>query len=88
MASGGDPDRPQYWDQITPENEGKWAAVEGTRNNYNWDGVEAVYDFAKENNIPFKQYTFIWGAGVVSWISSLDPSVQAAEIEEWIRDLA
>src|SRR5690625_5150678 len=26
----------QYWDQITPENEGKWGSVEGSRDNYNW----------------------------------------------------
>jgi len=25
----------QYWDQITPENEGKWGSVEGTRDQYN-----------------------------------------------------
>ncbi|HMY38592.1 MAG TPA: hypothetical protein PK011_04635, partial [Marinagarivorans sp.] len=26
----------QYWQQITPENEGTWASVEGTRDTYNW----------------------------------------------------
>jgi GH35 family endo-1,4-beta-xylanase len=80
------PDFLQYWDQITPENEGKWASIERTRDSYNWNAVETIYDFAKEHNLPFKQHTFIWGAGVVGWISSLDPPAQAAEIEEWMRD--
>ena len=76
----------QYWDQITPENEGKWASVEATRDVYNWSGVDRVYNFAMQNHIPFKEHTFVWGNQAPSWISSLSPSEQAAEIEEWIRD--
>jgi arabinoxylan arabinofuranohydrolase len=76
----------QYWDQITPENEGKWASVEGTRDVYNWSGVDRAYNFAKQNNIPFKQHTFVWGNQSPGWINSLSASEQAAEIEEWIRD--
>jgi GH35 family endo-1,4-beta-xylanase len=76
----------QYWDQITPENEGKWASVEATRDVYNWSGVDRVYNFAMQNHIPFKQHAFVWGNQSPSWINSLSPSEQAAEIEEWIRD--
>jgi GH35 family endo-1,4-beta-xylanase len=76
----------RYWDQITPENEGKWASVEGTRDVYNWSGLDRAYNFALANNIPFKQHTFIWGNQSPGWINNLSPSEQAAEIEEWIRD--
>jgi GH35 family endo-1,4-beta-xylanase len=76
----------QYWDQITPENEGKWASVEGTRDVYNWSGLDRAYNFAKQNNIPFKQHTFVWGNQSPGWINGLSPTEQAAEIEEWIRD--
>jgi GH35 family endo-1,4-beta-xylanase len=76
----------QYWDQITPENEGKWGTVEPTRDVYNWSGLDRAYNYAMQNNIPFKQHTFIWGAQAPSWINSLSASEQAAEIEEWIRD--
>jgi GH35 family endo-1,4-beta-xylanase len=76
----------RYWDQITPENEGKWASVEGTRDVYNWSGLDRAYNFAKQNNIPFKQHTFVWGNQSPGWINNLSPSEQAAEIEEWIRD--
>lgn len=76
----------RYWDQITPENEGKWASVEGTRDVYNWSGLDRAYNYAMANNIPFKQHTFIWGNQSPGWINSLSPAEQAAEIEEWIRD--
>lgn len=76
----------QYWDQITPENEGKWASVEATRDVYNWSGLDRAYNYAMANNIPFKQHTFIWGNQSPGWINSLSAAEQAAEIEEWIRD--
>jgi GH35 family endo-1,4-beta-xylanase len=76
----------QFWDQITPENEGKWGSVEGTRDVYNWSGLDAAYNFAMQNNIPFKQHTFIWGNQAPGWIHNLSPAEKAAEIEEWIRD--
>ncbi len=74
----------QYWDQITPENEGKWASVEGFRDNMNWSNLQPIYDFAVQNNIPFKQHTFVWGSQYPNWIDGLSASEQAAEIEEWI----
>lgn len=76
----------QYWDQLTPENEGKWGTVEATRDVYNWSGLDQAYNYAMANNIPFKQHTFVWGNQAPGWIHSLSASEQAAEIEEWIRD--
>ncbi|HEX7476586.1 MAG TPA: endo-1,4-beta-xylanase [Polyangiales bacterium] len=74
-----------YWDQITPENEGKWGSVEGVRNQMNWAGLDAVHDYAKQHNIPFKQHNFVWGAQQPNWISGLSQADQRAEVEEWIR---
>lgn len=75
-----------YWDQITPENEGKWRTVEYTRDVYNWGGIDRAYNFAKQNGIPFKQHTFVWGQQFPDWIDKISPTEQAEEIEEWIRD--
>jgi endo-1,4-beta-xylanase len=74
-----------YWDQITPENEGKWGSVEGTRNQMNWSGLDRIHDYAKQHNIPFKQHNFVWGAQQPSWIAGLSQAEQRAEVEEWIR---
>jgi endo-1,4-beta-xylanase len=74
-----------YWDQITPENEGKWGSVEGTRNQMNWAGVDAAHKYAKDNGFPFKQHTFVWGSQQPNWLGGLSPAEQKAEVEEWIR---
>lgn len=76
----------QYWDQITPENEGKWGSVEGNRDQYNWGPVDRIYDYARQHGIPVKAHTLVWGSQAPGWINNLGASEQAAEIEEWIRD--
>jgi endo-1,4-beta-xylanase len=73
------------WNQITPENEGKWSSVEGTRNQMNWSGVDRVHDYAKQHGILFKQHTFVWGSQQPSWIAGLPAAQQRTEVEEWIR---
>lgn len=76
----------RYWNQITPENEGKWGSVEGTRDVYNWAPLDRIYAYARQNGIPVKAHTFVWGAQSPSWINNLSATETAAEIEEWIRD--
>jgi endo-1,4-beta-xylanase len=74
-----------YWDQLTPENEGKWGSVEGTRNQMNWSGLDRAHDYAKAHGIPFKQHTLVWGSQQPSWLGTLSQAEQKAEVEEWIR---
>jgi len=74
-----------YWDQLTPENAGKWGSVEGTRDRMNWSGLDAMYKYAKDHNLPFKQHNFIWGSQQPSWIGGLSQADQRAQVEEWIR---
>jgi endo-1,4-beta-xylanase len=75
----------KYWDQITPENEGKWGSVEGTRDKMSWGGLDRVHDYAKANGIPFKQHNFVWGSQQPGWLNGLSPAEQKEEVEEWIR---
>ena len=76
----------KYWNQITPENEGKWGSVERSRDVYDWSGTDRVYAYARQHKIPVKAHTLVWGSQFPSWINSLSATEQAAEIEEWIRD--
>lgn len=76
----------QYWNQITPENEGKWGSVEATRDSYNWGPLDRIYDYARQRGIPVKAHTLVWGSQAPNWINNLSAAEQAAEIEEWIRD--
>ncbi len=76
----------KYWNQITPENEGKWGSVEPQRDVMNWSGMDRVRDYARQNKIPYKAHTLIWGAQQPGWIGGLSQSEQRAEVEEWIRE--
>jgi endo-1,4-beta-xylanase len=52
-----------YWDQITPENAGKWGSVQSSpTSGFNWGTLDAVYDYTQQKGIIFKQHTFVWGA--------------------------
>lgn len=75
----------RYWDQITPENEGKWGSVEATRDRMDWSKLDAIYNYAKSHNKIFKQHAFVWGSQQPNWIGGLPASEQRAEVEEWIR---
>ncbi|MBX2966363.1 MAG: endo-1,4-beta-xylanase [Cyclobacteriaceae bacterium] len=84
-----------YWNQVTPENSGKWGSVEGTRNVMNWGALDLAYNHAKNNGLPFRQHTFVWGQQQPAWITTLmnDSSKPIeeryeevrGEVEEWIR---
>lgn len=71
----------QYWNQITPENEGKWGSVERTQGTLNWSALDTIYKFAQDNNIPFKQHTFVWGAQQPGWV---DNDNGLAAVQNWI----
>src|SRR5688500_18900170 len=73
-----------YWNQVTPENAGKWGSVEATRDDMNWDQLDLAYNFAKDNGLLFRQHTFVWGQQQPAWMNSLCPEEQKAEVEEWI----
>src|SRR5262245_33697065 len=35
-----------YWNQVTPENAGKWGSVEPTRDVMNWGQLDTIYNYA------------------------------------------
>lgn len=77
-----------YWNQVTPENGGKWGSVEGTRGVMNWTSMDAAYNAAKQYGLLFKEHTLIWGAQQPSWMAALDTASQRQEIEQWFSLLA
>jgi endo-1,4-beta-xylanase len=77
-----------YFNQVTPENAGKWGSVEGTRDVMVWDGLDAAYALARENGFPFRMHVMIWGNQQPAWIETLPPEEQLEEIEEWFAAVA
>jgi len=77
-----------YWNQVTPENAGKWGSAEPARDVMNWSQLDAAYALAKDNGFPFKLHCLIWGNQQPDWIASLLPAEQLEEIGEWFQALA
>ena len=78
----------QYWNQITAENECKWASIEGTRGNYNFSGCERAYNWAKQNGGHFKFHALVWGSQYPSWLGSLSESDTKTAITNWFDAVA
>ncbi|MCB0646667.1 MAG: endo-1,4-beta-xylanase [Saprospiraceae bacterium] len=77
-----------YWNQVTPENAGKWGAAEPQRDVMNWTDLDAAYKLAKDNGFPFKLHVLIWGSQQPSWMENLPANEQYAEIVEWYQAVA
>lgn len=69
-----------YWDQITPENAGKWGSVQNSPGgNFNWNTLDAIYDYTESKGIIFKQHAFVWGS------QQPGGSPNADQVEAWIE---
>jgi endo-1,4-beta-xylanase len=73
-----------YWNQVTPENAGKWGSVEATQGVFTWAPLDAIYNFAQQKGIKFKAHNLIWGAQFPTWITSLSQTQQLAAIQTWM----
>jgi endo-1,4-beta-xylanase len=74
-----------YWNQVTPENAGKWGSVEATKDNMVWTDLDNAYKTAKDHGLPFKQHNFVWGQQQPGWLGSLSADDQEKQVEEWIK---
>ncbi len=69
----------KYWDEVTPENAGKWGSVQASATSaFNWATLDAIYDYTEKNHVIFKQHNFVWG--------SQQPSGTVTEqnVKDWI----
>jgi len=70
----------KYWDQITPENQGKWGSVQSSPTAaFSWGSLDTIYAYTNTNNIIFKQHCFVWGSQQPSG------SPTQAQVENWIK---
>src|SRR5512136_342419 len=74
-----------YWNQVTLENNGKWANVEPSRDQMSWGPIQAAYDFCQKNKIPYKHHTFLWNEQYPGWMDGLSAAEKKAEVEELIK---
>jgi len=76
------------WNQVTPENAGKWFEVEANRDAMNWAGLDAAVNFAGDFNYTFKYHTLIAGGNEPVWMNSLSAMEQEQELIEWFDVIA
>ena len=81
-AGGGVPAFYKLWNQITCENESKWASVEGTRGTFNW-GCDNAFNYAKSHKFTYKFHALVWGAQYPNWLSSLSATERYAALTNW-----
>jgi endo-1,4-beta-xylanase len=74
-----------YFNQVTPENAGKWGSVEATRDEYDWTALDEALAVAQDNGFPFRYHVLLWGSQQPAWIATLPPDEQLAEIREWFE---
>ena len=77
-----------YWNQITAENECKWASIEGTRGKFNWSGCDACYNWAKKNGGHFKFHALVWGSQYPNWLNGLSTDETKKAITNWFDKVA
>ena len=76
-----------YWNQFTPENEGKWGSVEGTQGTFNWSALDTEYQYTQSHGILFKEHNFIWGSQQPSWMAGLSASAAQTAVQTWMQTL-
>jgi len=79
------PNLDQYWNQITPGNDGKWGSVEALRDVFTWTNLDNLYQYATTRGFPFKEHNLVWGSQQPGWITLFDSATQRSYVEGWIQ---
>jgi len=91
-----------YWNQVTPENGGKWGSAQPTspfgpaaqgypaltNPAFNFAAARAAYQQARSTGTAFKWHTLFWGNQQPAWIESLPVAKQQEAIRIWFAAIA
>lgn len=82
------PNSNKYFNQVTPENAGKWGSVETADQVFNWTDLDASRKFASDNNFPFRFHVLFWGAQQPTWLKPLSNADKIRNIREWLAAIS
>lgn len=77
-----------YWNGVTAENACKWGMVEATRGQYNWQGADNAYNYAKERNMMFRYHAGVWASQFPQWLVTLTTEEARAEVTRHLIAIA
>ena len=77
-----------YWNQVTPENAGKWGSVEGTRDVMNWARARCGLRAREEQRLPVPHAHADLGQPAAGVDRVAAAGGTAEEIEEWFAAVA
>ena len=80
----------QYFNQVTPENAGKWGSAAGTTRTaaMRWANLDTIYTFSRTNDFPFNFHVLVWGNQQPTWMAALPAEEQLVEIHKWFAGVA
>jgi endo-1,4-beta-xylanase len=80
----------QYFNEVTPENAGKWGSAAGTTRTaaMRWTALDQAYTFAKSNGYKFNFHILVWGNQQPTWMAALPADEQLVEIKKWFAAVA
>jgi len=59
------------FNQITPENEMKWEAIEPEPGVFDFTGADAIVAFARDNGMQVRGHTLVWHSQLAPWVEAL-----------------
>jgi GH35 family endo-1,4-beta-xylanase len=80
----------QLFNQVAPENAGKWGVAAGTTQTapMRWGQLDNIYNFAQQNDLPFRFHALVWGNQQPTWMRFLEPEEQLVELDKWFAAVA
>ncbi len=71
-----------YWDQVTPENAGKWGSVQRTpTSDPDWKTLDSIHDYTTSSGVIFKHHCFLWG----SQQPEPQTDIKETHVKEWMN---
>lgn len=78
----------KYWNQVTPENFGKWGHVQNeSKTTFRWSDLDEAYNYSQNRNFPFRMHALVWGQQYPGWVTNEDSASLYNAIEEWIKQV-
>src|SRR4051795_5275732 len=80
----------QYFDEVTPENAGKWGSAAGTTRTapMRWTGLDQAHNLAQGNGMKLNFHILVWGNQQPTWMAALPADEQLIEIKKWFAAVA